>query len=55
MGEVAAKADLCEVKTGLEAKIETTAANLKVDIVRWLIVTQIGIAAVIVAAVKFIH
>lgn len=42
-------------ETRLEAKIETTAANLRVDILRWLIVTQFALAGVFFAAVKFIR
>ncbi len=48
---LATKADIREA----EAKIETSAANLKVDILRWLMVTQIALAGVIIAAVKFVR
>ena len=61
---VATKADLEEVadlrreirdvETKLEAKIETTSANLKVEILRWLIVTQLALAGFVFAAVKFV-
>ncbi len=47
---LATKADIDR----LDAKIETTAANLKVDIVRWLVVTQLALAGFIFAAVRFI-
>jgi len=47
---LATKADIREV----EAKIETTSANLKVDLLRWLIVTQTALAGFIFAAVKFV-
>jgi hypothetical protein len=36
----------------VEAKLETTAANLKVDIRRWLIVTQIALGGFVFAAIK---
>jgi hypothetical protein len=51
--ELATKSDLRGVEARLEAKIETTAANLKVDILRWLIVTQIALGGFIFAAIKF--
>ena len=58
---VATKADVAdlrreirEVETKLEAKIETTSANLKVEILRWLIVTQLALAGFVFAAVKFV-
>jgi hypothetical protein len=38
----------------VEAKIETSAANLKVDILRWLVVTQIGLAGFMFAVIKFV-
>ena len=47
---VATKADV----ERLESKIETTSAHLKVDILRWLIVTQVALAGVVLAAVKFV-
>lgn len=37
----------------LEAKIETTAANLKVDILRWMIVTQLATGGLLFAALRF--
>lgn len=45
--------EMRQIETRLEAKIETTGASLKVDILRWLIVTQIALAGVVLAAVKF--
>lgn len=62
--ELVTKRDLKDVQTGLEAridrvesrleaKIETSAANLKVEILRWLVVTQIALAGFIFAATKF--
>jgi hypothetical protein len=47
--------EIREVETRLEAKIETSAANLKIDILRWLIVTQLALAGVFFAAIKFIR
>jgi hypothetical protein len=46
--------DLREVETRLEAKIEASAANLKIEILRWLVLTQIALASFIFAAVKFL-
>ena len=40
--------------TRLEAKLEASAANLKVDILRWLIVTQLALAGFVLAAIKFV-
>jgi hypothetical protein len=47
--------DIRAVGTRLEAKIETTVAIMKVDLLRWLIVTQFAFAGVFFAAVKFIR
>lgn len=44
-----------EVETRLEAKIETSAANLRVEILRWLSVTQIALAGFVFAAIKFVR
>jgi hypothetical protein len=38
----------------LEAKIETTAAHQKVEILRWLVVSQITLATFLLAALKFV-
>ncbi len=45
--------EICDVETRLEAKIETSIANLKVEILRWLIVTQIALGGFLLAAIKF--
>ena len=50
-GTLVTKADLREV----EAKIETTSANLKVDILRWLVVTQLALGGLLLAALKFLR
>jgi hypothetical protein len=47
---VATRADLEE----LAGELRTEMANLKVDILRWLVVTQIALGGVILAAVKFV-
>lgn len=47
---VATKADI----ERLETKIETSAANLKVDILRGLFVTQLALAGILLAAMKFV-
>ncbi len=55
--ELATKGDIREVETKIEkveAKIETIAANLKVDILRWLVVTQVALGGFIFAAVKLV-
>ncbi len=52
--QLATKADLKETELRLEAKIETTNANLKVDLLRWLVVTQIALAGFIFAAMRFV-
>jgi hypothetical protein len=46
---------ISEVETRLEAKIETSAANLRVEILRWLNVTQIALAGFVFAAIKFVR
>lgn len=45
--------EIRDVETRLEAKIETSIANLKVEILRWLIVTQIALGGFLLAAIKF--
>ena len=45
------RADIRDVK----AEITTTTANLKVEILRWVIVTQIALAGLILAAIKFVR
>jgi hypothetical protein len=47
---VATQADLKE----LAGELRTQMANLKVEFRRWLFVTQIALAGVILAAVKFV-
>ena len=42
------------VETRLEAKIEASSANLKVELLRRLVVTQIALAGFIFAAIKFV-
>ncbi|MBU3888221.1 CCDC90 family protein [Methylosinus sp. KRF6] len=49
-GLLATKSDIREV----EAKIESSSANLKVDILRWLIVTQMALGGFLLAALKFL-
>lgn len=58
---VATKAGLENVKIGLETQLQAVKtelkveiANLKVDILRWLTVTQVGLAGVLLAAIKFV-
>ena len=50
VSNLSTKADIREVETRLEAKIESSAANLKVDILRWLIITQITLGGFLFAA-----
>lgn len=50
---VATKSDVEKLEAKLEAKIETTAANLKVDILRWMIVTQLATGGLLFAALRF--
>lgn len=38
----------------VEAKIESSSANLKVDILRWLVVTQMALGGFLLAALKFL-
>ncbi|HYA81283.1 MAG TPA: hypothetical protein VED87_10170 [Methylocystis sp.] len=59
--QLATKADVREiearidrVEARLEAKVETSAANLKVEVLRWLVVTQVALAGFIFAAIKFV-
>lgn len=47
---VATKADL----ERLESKLETLSANLKVDILRWLVITQLALAGFLLTAIRFI-
>jgi hypothetical protein len=50
-GALATKADLREIET----KLDVVAANLKVDILRWLVVTQVALAGFLFAAMRFTH
>ena len=43
------------VEVKLEAKIEAAVAGAKVDILRWLVVTQAALGGFIFAALKFVH
>lgn len=52
---VATKTDLAALRTEFKADLKEAAADLKVDILRWLFVTQIALAGVILAAVKFMR
>jgi hypothetical protein len=47
--------ELRDVEVRLEAKIETAVAGSKVDILRWLIVTQAALGGFIFAALKFVR
>jgi len=47
---VATKADL----ERLDSKMETLSATLEVDILRWLVVTQLALAGFLLTAIKFI-
>jgi hypothetical protein len=51
---VAARRDLEDLERRLEAKIETTVANLEVDVRRWLVVTQVALGGFLFAAIKFL-
>jgi hypothetical protein len=46
--------EIREVETKLDAKIDTTSAKLKVEISRWLVVTQLALAGFVFAAIKFV-
>ncbi len=52
--ELRLEAKIDRVETRLEAKIEASSANLKVEILRWLVVTQIALAGFIFAAIRFV-
>ncbi|ATQ67460.1 MULTISPECIES: hypothetical protein [Methylosinus] len=58
-GALATKADVRDlevkmekIETRLEGRIDSSAANLKVDILRWLVVTQIALGGFLFAAMK---
>ena len=48
---LATKGDLAELK----ADLRTEMANMKVDIVRWNVVTMFGAVGMIAAVMKFLH
>lgn len=55
-GTLATKADLRELEVRIEKldnRIDVVAATLKVDILRWLIVTQVALGGFLFAAMKF--
>jgi phage shock protein A len=54
-GALATKADLRELEVKIEkveVRVETVAANLKVDVLRWLVVTQVALGGFLFAAMK---
>ena len=53
-GQPYLRREIRDVETKLDAKIETTSANLKVEILRWLIVTQLAPPVSSSRAVKFV-
>ncbi|WP_442753514.1 hypothetical protein ACNHKD_10915 [Methylocystis sp. JAN1] len=57
MGELGAdlRREMKALETRLDAKIDTSAAFLKVDILRWLFVSQIALGGFIFAAMKFVR
>ena len=50
---IATKADIDRLEAKLEAKIETSSANLKVEILRWMVVTQLAVGGLLFAALRF--
>lgn len=52
--EVATRRDIQEIATRLEAKMDKTAADLKVDIFKWVTGALIAQAAVIATLVKLL-
>jgi len=46
--------EMRQMETRLEAKIETMGASVKIDILRWLILTQVALAGLAFAAAKFV-
>ncbi len=51
----AVRRELKETELRLDAKIETVGAALKVDILRWLVVTQLALGGFIFAVLKFLR
>lgn len=47
--------EMTALETRLDAKIDTSSANLKVEILRWLFVSQITLGGFIFAAMKFVR
>ncbi|QGM98692.1 DUF1640 domain-containing protein [Methylocystis parvus] len=47
--------DMSGLETRLDAKIDTSAANLKVEILRWLFVSQIALGGFLFASMKFVR
>lgn len=41
-----------KIETRLEGKIDSSAANLEVDMLRWLVVTKIALGGFLFAAMK---
>jgi hypothetical protein len=54
-GSLATKDDLKNEMVRLEATIEKTSAYLKIEILRWLLLTQVGVIGLIVGALKVIR
>ena len=49
------RGEIREVEVKLEAKIETAVAGAKIDVLRWLVVTQAALGGFIFTALKFVH
>ncbi len=47
--------ELREIEVRLDAKIETAVAGVKVDILRWLVLTQVALGGFIFAVLRFLH
>lgn len=55
VGDLATKADLATEEQKLEGTIETTVAEAKTEIIKWLFGTIVAQTGLIIAAVKLLH
>jgi len=55
VADLVTKADLTGEARRLEAKIETTVAAAKLDIIKWLFGTIVAQTGIIIAAIKLLH
>ncbi len=52
--QLAVKSDIDSMKIELRADIKAAASEVKVDILRWLVLTQVALGGLLLAAMRFL-